>query len=260
MVCAMWDPVTYLRFDSERARPFFDLLARVHAAYPSRVVDLGCGPGNLTALLTDRWPGAQVLGVDNSPEMIEAAKAEHAAAGERLAFIHADIRTWQPSRPVDVFTCNAALQWIPGHADLLTGWAAWLAPRGSLAFQVPGNSAQPSHQILAELAASARWRPLLKGVQLNSQSANPAVYLDLLAAAGLEVDAWETTYLHVLPGPDPVVDWYKGSGLRPVLAALPPEAAAEFTAEYSKRIREAYPQAPYGTVLPFRRVFIVAHH
>jgi trans-aconitate 2-methyltransferase len=254
----MWDPVTYLRFDSERARPFFDLLARVHAADPAFVADLGCGPGKLTALLAQRWPGAQVLGVDSSPEMIEAARAEHGAAGERLGFALADIRTWRPARPVDVFTCNAVLQWIPGHATLLTDLVARLAPGGWLAFQVPGNSGQPGDQILRELAGSARWQPLLTGARLNDQSADPAAYLDLLARAGCTVDAWETTYLHVLPGPDPVVEWYKGTGMRPVLAALPPGAAAEFTADYAARIREAYPDAPYGTVLPFRRVFVVA--
>ena len=255
----MWDAATYLRFGNERARPFFDLLARVHAGCPGYVVDLGCGPGNLTALLTDRWPGATVLGVDSSREMIETATAEHAAGGGRLSFTHADMTTWRPAPQVDVFTCNAALQWIPGQATLLTALAAWLAPGGWLAFQVPGNSGQPSHQILCELTGSARWAPLLRDVQLTNQWADPADYLDLLAGAGCKVDAWETIYLHVLHGPDPVVDWYKGSGLRPVLAALPPEAGEEFIAEYGARIREAYPSASYGTVLPFRRVFFVAH-
>lgn len=255
----MWDPATYLRFGSERARPFFDLLARVHAGCPGYVVDLGCGPGNLTAMLTDRWPGAQVVGVDSSAEMIAAARAEHGAAAEGLAFVHADMTAWQPSRQVDVFTCNAALQWVPDQATLLTTWAARLAPGGWLAFQVPGNAGQPSQQILAELINSARWQPLLGDIQLPSQSADPARYLDLLATAGCTVDAWETTYLHVLEGPDPVVDWYKGSGLVPVLAALPDDAAVEFITEYGARIRRAYPDTPYGTVLPFRRVFVVAH-
>jgi trans-aconitate 2-methyltransferase len=323
----MWNPGTYLQFGSERARPFLDLLTRVQAEDPEYVVDLGCGPGNLTALLSVRWPAAQVLGVDSSPEMIEAARAEAARAeaaraeaaraeepraeeprakepsaeagqaeaaraeaaraeaaraeagqaagqagpvwadegsgcpaapGGRLTFALADIRTWQPARPADVFTCNAALQWIPGHLTLLTSWAGWLAPGGWLAFQVPGNFDQPSHTILRELAASARWRPLLSGVQLNRQAADPATYLDLLSAPGCEVDAWETTYLHVLRGEDAVVQWYKGSGLRPVLAALTEEQAAEFTAEYGAQIRQAYPAAPYGTVLPFRRIFVVA--
>jgi trans-aconitate 2-methyltransferase len=275
----MWDPSAYLRFGSERARPFFDLLTQVQAADPGYVVDLGCGPGNLTALLAARWPDAYVLGVDNSAEMIEVARAELASAvpagpdrgaaapgagraaadGSRLAFARADIRTWQPGRPVDVFVCNAVLQWVPGHLNLLTSWAGWLAPGGWLAFQVPGNFDQPSHTILRDLAASARWRDLLAGVQLNRQAMDPAAYLDVLTAAECEVDAWETTYLHVLHGENAVLDWYRGSGLRPVLAALTPEDGAEFAAEYGAQLRAAYPPAPYGTVLPFRRIFVVAH-
>jgi len=275
----MWDPGTYLRFGSERARPFFDLLSRVGADAPGFVADLGCGPGNLTAVLAARWPGARVLGVDSSPEMIGAARAELAApeAGApegtaaqaaglgaaavpagRLEFRLADIRAWQPEQPVDVITCNAVLQWIPGHRELLTSWVRWLAPGGWLAFQLPGNFDQPSHTILRELAGTPRWRPLLEGVQLNRQAGDPADYLALLARAGCEVDAWETTYLHVLPGDDAVVDWYRGSGLRPVLSALPPAEAEEFLAGYRDLIRVAYPPAPYGTVLPFRRVFVVA--
>src|ERR1700733_9888112 len=255
MVVGMWDPGAYLRFGTERARPFFDLVSQVRAEAPGFVADLGCGPGNLTAALAARWPAARVLGVDSSPEMIEAAQAE---AGERLSFELAALRTWQPDQPIDVITCNAVLQWIPGHQELLTSWVRWLAPGGWLAFQLPGNFDQPSHTILRELASTPRWRPLLDGVQLDRQAGEPGDYLALLAGAGCAVDAWETTYLHVLPGEDAVVDWYKGSGLRPVLAALPPEPAGEFLAEYRERIRAAYPPAPYGTVLPFRRVFVVA--
>jgi len=259
----MWNPATYLQFASERARPFFDLLARVPAENPDCVVDLGCGPGNLTAMLAARWPTAEVLGVDSSAAMIEAAQAETAGSGRagqpaRLAFAQADIRDWQPGRPLDVLICNAVLQWVPGHLGLLPTWAGWLTPGGWLAFQLPGNFDQPSHTIMREMAAAARWQPLLRDVQLNRQAVDPATYLDVLAAAGCEVDAWETTYLHVLPGEDAVLDWYKGSGLRPVLAALPPEEGAEFTAEYGERLRAAYPPAAYGTVLPFRRVFVVA--
>jgi trans-aconitate 2-methyltransferase len=223
------------------------------------VVDLGCGPGNLTATLADRWPGAQVHGVDNSPDMIAAATSAATAAGTgRLSFTQADIRDWLPGRPVDVFVSNAVLQWVPDHLGLLTRWAGLLAPGGWLAVQLPGNFDQPSHSILTDLASSPRWRPLLADVRLNRQAEDPATYLDLLARAGCRVDAWETTYLHVLPGDDPVLEWYKGTGLRPVLAALDSERSAEFTAEYAARARDAYPSAPYGTVLPFRRVFIVA--
>lgn len=253
----MWDPGQYLKYAGERARPFFDLLARVQADEARQVVDLGCGPGNLTATLADRWPGAEVLGVDSSPEMIDAARA---GAGQRprLSFELADIRDWAPDRPVDVLVSNAVLQWLPDHLDLVARWPGMLAPGGWLAFQLPGNFDQPSHAILRDLAASDRWRPLLAGVALNRQAQDPAQYLDLLARAGCLVDAWETTYLHVLPGPDPVVEWYRGTGLRPVLASLDEPEAEEFLAAYRERARQAYPPAPYGTVLPFRRVFVVA--
>jgi trans-aconitate 2-methyltransferase len=259
----VWDPGQYLRYADERSRPFFDLLGRVVADRPDLVVDLGCGPGQLTATLASRWPDAEIEGIDSSPEMITSARellADRAGskAGGRLSFALGDLRDWNCGRPVDVIVSNAVLQWVPGHAQLLTQWSGMLAAGGWLAFQVPGNFDQPSHAILRELAASKRWRPLLAGVQLNRQAGDPAEYLDLLAGAGCEVDAWETTYLHVLQGEDPVLDWYKGSGLRPVLTALPPELSAEFLASYGARIREAYPAAPYGTPFPFRRVFVVA--
>lgn len=254
----MWDPGQYLKYSSERARPFFDLLARVQADEPRYVVDLGCGPGNLSAALAERWPSAEVLGVDNSPEMIEAARA---GTGQhpRVSFQLADIQDWQPGRPVDVLVSNAVLQWVPGHHDLVARWPGMLSPGGWLAFQLPGNFDQPSHAILRDLAASDRWRPLLSGAELNRQAEDPGQYLDLLARAGCVVDTWETTYLHVLQGADPVAEWYRGTGLRPVLSALGEQHAEEFLAAYRERVRVAYPPAPYGTVLPFRRVFVVAN-
>jgi trans-aconitate 2-methyltransferase len=254
----VWDPGQYQRFADERGRPFFDLVARVGAADPGYVLDLGCGPGHLTVTLAQRWPAAEVAGVDSSPEMIGAAAAQAARAPGRLSFTLGDVRDWQPGRPADVVISNAVLQWVPGHLDVIARWVGMLAPGGWLAFQVPGNYDQPSHAILRELAASGRWAPLLAGAELNRQSATPEAYLDLLARAGCEADAWETTYLHVLHGEDPVLEWYRGTGLRPVLAALEPGQAAEFAAEYGRRTRAAYPAQPYGTVLPFRRVFAVA--
>jgi trans-aconitate 2-methyltransferase len=251
----MWDPGQYLRYAGERGRPFFDLVARVGAEAPRYVADLGCGPGNLTAALTDRWPAAEILGVDNSPEMITAAGAQ---ARDRLSFTLGNISDWRPERPLDVLVSNAALQWVPGHLDVIGRWPGLLAPGGWLAFQLPGNYDQPSHAILLDLVRSDRWAPLLSGVALNRQAHSPEEYLDLLAGAGCRVDAWETTYLHVLPGPDPVTEWYRGTGLRPVLAALDPGQAERFLADYSQRVAKAYPAAPYGTVLPFRRVFVVA--
>jgi trans-aconitate 2-methyltransferase len=272
----MWDATLYLRFGGERARPFFDLLARVGAEMPRYVIDMGCGPGNLTATLAQRWPSATVCGVDNSPQMIETARQLAPATALRsagspdsgsvmtshapgLSFMLDDIRHWEPQSLPDVIVSNAVLQWVPGHRELLVRWADQLADEGWLAFQVPGNFDQPSHVILREMAASARWRPLLRDVELNRQSADPAEYAELLARAGCEVDAWETTYVHILPGEDPVLEWYKGTGLRPVLAVLDADQAADFLAEYGEKIRVAYPPGPFGTLLPFRRVFTVAH-
>jgi trans-aconitate 2-methyltransferase len=272
----MWDATLYLRFGGERARPFFDLLARVGAELPRYVIDMGCGPGNLTATLAQRWPSAAVCGVDNSPQMIETARQFAPATALRsagspgsgsvmtshapgLSFMLDDIRHWEPQSLPDVIVSNAVLQWVPGHRELLVRWAAQLADDGWLAFQVPGNFDQPSYVILREMAASARWRPLLRDVELNRQSADPAEYAELLAGAGCEVDAWETTYVHILQGSDPVLEWYKGTGLRPVLAVLDADQAADFLAEYGEKIRVAYPPGPFGTLLPFRRVFTVAH-
>jgi trans-aconitate 2-methyltransferase len=269
----MWDATLYLRFGGERARPFFDLLARVGAELPDYVVDLGCGPGHLTALLAERWPSAAVCGVDSSPQMIEAARKLIPAGAPRpsgsgpvltshapgLSFVIDDVRHWEPQSLPDVIVSNAVLQWVPGHRELLVRWADQLADGGWLAFQVPGNFDQPSHAILREMVGSARWRPLLRDVELNRQSADPADYAELLAGAGCEVDAWETTYVHILPGDNPVLEWYKGTGLRPVLAVLDADQAADFLAEYGERVRAAYPPSSFGTVFPFRRVFTVAH-
>jgi trans-aconitate 2-methyltransferase len=252
----MWDATQYLRFGGERARPFSDLLARVGPDKPGFVIDMGCGPGNLTAWLAERWPSASVLGVDSSPEMIEAAR-EHDAPG--LSFMRDDVRYWKPQAMPDVIVSNAVLQWVPEHRELLAEWAGWLCAGGWLGIQVPGNFEQPSHAIMRELAGSPRWSALLRDVNLTRQSADPADYAELLARAGCEVDAWETTYLHILHGDNPVLEWIKGTGLRPVLDVLDDEQAADFLAEYGERLRVAYPPRPFGTVFPFRRVFAVAH-
>jgi trans-aconitate 2-methyltransferase len=256
----MWDTTQYLRFGGERARPFFDLIASVGADKPGFVVDMGCGPGNLTATLAERWPSATVVGVDSSAEMIEAAQARvKPADAPGLSFMRDDIRHWKPQALPDVIVSNAVLQWVPEHREVLADWASWLPDEGWLAVQVPGNFDQPSHVLLRELAEAARWRPFLKDVNLTRKSADPADYAGLLAQAGCEVDAWETTYLHILQGPDPVLEWIKGTGLRPVLAVLDAEQAADFLADYGEQLREAYPRQPFGTVFPFRRIFAVAY-
>jgi trans-aconitate 2-methyltransferase len=252
----MWDPGQYGRYAGERARPFFDLLARVGATNPRLVLDLGCGPGELTATLAERWPDATVIGVDSSEAMIESARSGAGRDG-RPSFVLGDVREWEPPGRADVVVSNAVLQWVPGQLEVLARWAGFLADGGWIAVQVPGNFDQPGHTIMSELAGSPRWRPLLAGVTMNRQDTGPADYLDLLAGAGCATDAWETTYLHVLTGDNPVLEWYKGTGLRPVIDALRPHLAGEFLAEYGARVREAYPPRPYGTVLPFRRVFAV---
>lgn len=251
----MWDAAQYLRYSDERARPFFDLIGRVGAERPGYVVDLGCGPGNLTAVLAERWPGAEVAGLDSSAEMIDAARASVPG----LAFELGDVRDWQPGRAPDVITCNAVLQWVPDHLGLVLGWADALAPGGWLAFQLPGNFDQPNHAIIGEMARSPRWRGLLADVGLNRQAGDPGEYAEILARPGYTVDAWATTYLHILPGENPVLEWSKGTALRPVLAALDAEQAAAFADEYAGRLREAYQARPFGTIFPFRRVFTVVH-
>jgi trans-aconitate 2-methyltransferase len=243
-----WDPAAYLTFDDHRARPFHDLLARITARHPRRVVDLGCGPGNLTALLAARWPGAVVEALDSSAEMVEAARA-HGIDAHR-----ADVVGWAPAAGTDIVISNAVLQWVPEHRDLLPRWLAALEPGAELAIQVPGNFAAPSHVLIGELAAE-------RGVTLRGEGAvaEPAEYAALLAATGAHVDVWETTYLHQLTGPDPVLEWIGATALRPVRDALDGRAYAAFRAELAPRLRAAYPAQPDGTTwFPFRRIFVVA--
>jgi trans-aconitate 2-methyltransferase len=249
-----WDPDRYLWYADERARPFLDLVARVAAPHPEVIVDLGCGPGNLTVILTERWPEARVSGIDASPEMIERARADH---GDHVRFSVGDLREWAPEEPVDVLVSNATLQWVPGHLAVLARLVATVAPGGWLAFQVPGNFHEPSHTLRAELAAEVPYAAYTAKVAIPDAH-GPHTYLRALLALRCEVDAWETTYLHVLRGPDPVFEWVSGTGAGPTLQALPEPLRSAFAEEFKRRLRRAYPAGPSGTVLPFRRVFVVA--
>jgi trans-aconitate 2-methyltransferase len=253
-VSHIWDPERYLTYADERGRPFVELVARIGADAPASVVDLGCGPGNLTRLLRDRWPDADIRGLDSSPEMIDKAQA----ADPTIAFEVADLRTWaHEAEPVDVLVSNATLQWVPGHLDLLPDLVDRVRPGGWLAFQVPGNFDEPSHTIRTELAAEAPYAAHTRGVAVPS-SHDPAVYLESLADLGCTVDAWETTYLHVLTGPDPIFAWVSGTGARPTLQALPDDLRPAFEEEFKRRLRAAYPERDGRVVLPFRRIFVVA--
>jgi trans-aconitate 2-methyltransferase len=258
-----WDPGLYLTFAAERARPFADLVQRIAVQDPATVVDLGCGPGNATVTLLDRWPRARVHGVDSSPEMIKQAAG---LAGDRLTFAPGRIEDWRPEYPVDVIVSNAALQWVPSHVDLLPGWVDRLTASGALAFQVPANFEGRAAAVFREVALRPRFAGKLAAVAASGGPSarggitRPAAeYVDLLGRLGCRVDAWETTYQHVLPGVDPVLAWYSGTGLRPYLDALDGPERDAFHAEVAAGLRTAFPARAYGTVMPFTRIFVIAY-
>jgi trans-aconitate 2-methyltransferase len=247
----MWDAAVYRRFGSERSRPFFDLVGRVGATSPRAVADLGCGPGELTRTLAERWPGARITGVDSSPEMIAKTPAGP------VRFELGDVGDWRPGPDVDVLVTNATLQWVPEHRDLLARWARELPPGAWLAMQVPGNFGAPSHALLRAVGRRYGLSDLLREAPVD----DPAGYAALLTAAGAAVDAWETTYLHLLPagGPDhPVLRWMEGTALRPVKAALDENAWQAFRADLARELAGAYPASGAYVAFPFRRVFVVA--
>lgn len=249
MTGTTWDPALYLQFDDARSRPFLDLVARVGADAPRRVVDLGCGPGHLTEVLARRWPGAAVEALDSSPDMVSAARARGIDA------VLAPVETWTPGPDVDVVVTNAVLQWVPTHPELLARWIDALPAGGWFAMQVPGNFGAPSHALSRELAAR-------RGLTLRTELAvkEPADYASILGRPGVDVDVWETTYLQRLTGDDPVLTWISATALRPVRDALDPGSYESFRAELAPLLREAYPMRADGTTwLPFRRIFAVAH-
>jgi trans-aconitate 2-methyltransferase len=245
-----WDPERYLTYADERGRPFVELVARVGAESPASVVDLGCGPGNLTETLATRWPNAVLEAFDSSPEMVEAARSRGLDAHV------ADATTWTPAPDTDVVITNAVLQWLPTHPDLLRRWVTELPPGAWLAMQVPGNFRDPSHA-LVRAQIEQGWSTLSDLLRDQIPVLDPAGYADLLE--GCDVDAWETTYLQRLEGADAVLEWITGTALRPIRARLDDEAWTAFRAELAPKLDEAYPRRPDGTTwFPFRRVFAVA--
>jgi trans-aconitate 2-methyltransferase len=250
-----WDPAQYLKFAGHRLRPAIDLLSRIDAEDPAEVYDLGAGAGNVTRLLKDRWPDAHVTGVDDSQEML----AKAAAAAPEITWQRADLAAWRPARRADVIYSNAALHWIVDHDRLFPDLVATLAPGGVLAVQMPRNFSAPSHTAIAEAARSGPWRARLEPLLRPAPVAEPAFYFDLLAPRVAALDIWETEYLQVLEGENPVKEWTKGTWLRPLLDALGEPERSGFESAYAAQMARAYPPRADGhTLFPFRRLFIVA--
>ncbi len=249
-----WDPKTYLAFVGERTRPAAELLARIPNDEPKQVADLGCGPGNSTALLAERWPRASIEGIDPSEQML----AEARLSKPRVLWTKADVSTWTPRAPCDVIFSNATFQWLEDHATLIPRLMTQVAPGGTFAFQMPRNFDAPSHALMREVAGSGPWSARL-GLVRRMQVAGPDFYFDLLAPQATSVDIWETEYLHVLEGDDPVFRWVSGTGLRPFADALAGREREAFLDAYRARLCEAYPKRKDGrTLFPFRRLFVVA--
>ncbi|HTT72690.1 MAG TPA: methyltransferase domain-containing protein [Thermoplasmata archaeon] len=256
---ADWDPRQYLRFEAERTQAGRDLVARIELAAPARIVDLGCGPGNSTAVLRARWPNAALVGIDRSPEMLRAARSKYPDG----TWIEADLRPPLAGAPYDLVFANAALQWVPDHRSLVPALGRATAEGGALAFQVPtrGDPPPPWLAAVRDLAASPAWRGRLPPDDVADTVLGLTDYYDLLAPLAERVDLWDTEYVHVFPGPEAIVEWTQGTGLRPVLDRLGTDAArADFTAAYARAIAAAYPRRPDGRVLfPFARRFVVAY-
>lgn len=249
-----WDPKIYLAFANERTRPAAELLARVPNEIPNRVADLGCGPGNSTKLLAARWPGAGIEGIESSPDMIEEAKA----SGVNARWTLADVAQWTPHERYDVIFSNATLQWLDDHERLLPKLMGYVDAGGTFAVQMPRNFDAPSHRLMREVAAAGPWAQKLRDVR-KLNVGEPDFYFDILSRHAASLDIWETTYLQVMEGEDPVYRWVSGTGLRPFAQALEGEERETFLSEYRRRLREAYPRRADGkTLFPFQRIFIVA--
>ena len=250
-----WDPAQYLKFAGPRLRPALDLLQRIDLESPSTIYDLGAGAGNVTRLIAARWPEARIVGVDGSAEMLAKAAAEN----PRIEWRQADLGRWRPDRPADLIYSNAALHWLDDHDRLFPGVFAGLAAKGVLAVQIPRNFGAPSHTSITDTALRGPWRSRLEPLLRPSPVAEPAFYYDLLAPLAASLDLWETEYLQVLEGENPVKEWTKGTWLSPLLTALEEPERSRFEAAYAERVAAAYPPRSDGrTLFPFRRMFLIA--
>jgi trans-aconitate 2-methyltransferase len=260
-----WEPQTYLRYADIRFRAGIDLIARIPRGAEKKIstyntiYDLGCGTGHLTRILADRFPDAAVTGVDSSPEMLAEARREFPSANSpNIAWQPADIRRWHPNQPPDLIYSNAALQWVPDHEALLPALMNTLREGGVLAMQVPRHFESPSHLELKDMVLQSPQRAKLEPLLLATIP-SPETYWRWLSPHATNLDIWETIYLQVLDGPDPVVNFMKGTALRPFLSLLSDEESADFLAQFAARMAKAYPAQENGqTLFPFRRLFLVA--
>jgi len=253
----VWDADQYLKFANERTQPSLDLIHRIGVSGPKRIIDLGCGPGNSTAALRRRWPEADVAGLDSSPEMIEKATAE----APQTEWILADVAAWEAEAPYDLVFSNALLQWVPDHETVFPHLLRQVAPGGAFAAQMPYHYESPQQLHMLEVSKDPAWAERTAAAREALIRLPPGFYYDLLAPIASRLDLWITEYQHVLDGPESIVEWFRGTGMRPYLEALADEEErARFEAMLLERYREAYPRRKDGKVLfPFRRLFIIAY-
>ena len=256
-----WNPGQYARFGSDRLQPALDLIARIDLDAPGVVHDLGCGTGHITRILADRWPSAAVTGLDSSPEMLQRAADPGPASDpppSPIAWVEGDIADPVPGPAPDLLFSNAAIHWLDDHETLFPALARRVASGGIFAVQMPHNHRAPSHTAMAEAANDGPWAKAVTAVLRPSPVNDPGFYYDVLAPHVAQIALWETEYLHILEGDDPVVEWTRGTSLRPLIAAAG-EHAESFLAAYTARIRRAYPKRSDGkTLFPFRRLFFIA--
>ena len=252
-----WNPEQYLKFGSERTQPVRDLISRIALESPRRIVDLGCGPGNSTEELANRWPASSIQGIDTSIEMSERARRTYPDSHWCVA----DAAYWKAEEPVDLIFSNAMLHWVPDHEHLCPRLLEQAAAGGALAVQAPAHYDSPLHREMLEVSRQPLWTERMDRARNALTNHPPEFYYDLLAQMASRVDVWETTYYHVLAGPGSVLDWFRGTGLRPFLEALADdEERGRFETMLGDRYEKTYPRRPNGRVLfPFRRLFFVAY-
>jgi trans-aconitate 2-methyltransferase len=252
-----WNPDLYLQFKEERTQPVYDLIDRIRVEQPRIIADLGCGPGNSTCVLRERWPAAAILGVDNSPEMIAKARASFPKERWQLA----DINAWRPEEPCDVIFSGATLQWLPDHNRLMPRLFAFVRQGGAFAVQLPANQESPLHRALIRIARRKQWKSFTAGCENLIVYQSPEFYYEILSRLSMRVYLWKTTYYHVLQDHQRLIKWYSSTGMRPYLERLPDESSKEsFQRQVLEASRKSYPIRKDGKVLyPFDRLFFIAH-